>query len=71
MLYLDPQDHLYEGVETLSKYKVHRIAVIDRTDYSSSLLYILSPTRLIIFLMKVVRSPEHIFNRPSHGTEKI
>lgn len=56
MLFLDPQDHLYEAVETLSKYKVHRIAVIDRADYSNSLLYILSPTRIIIFLMKVVRA---------------
>jgi len=54
LLFLEPDDSLYEAVYTLSKYKVHRVPVIDREN-QNLILYILHPTRIILFLMKVVR----------------
>jgi len=54
LLFLEPDDHLYDAVYTLSKYKVHRVPVIDRAD-QNLILYVIHPTRIILFLMKVVR----------------
>jgi 5'-AMP-activated protein kinase regulatory gamma subunit len=59
---IDPQDTLYEAVTLFVKYRIHRLPVIDRIE-RNSVLYVLAPQRILVFLMKVMQSCLPIFSQ--------
>lgn len=62
LICVDPQDTLYEAVTLFVKYRIHRLPVIDRLELNS-VLYILAPQRILVFLMKVMQSRLPIFSQ--------
>ena len=51
---VEPTDTLFEALSMLSRFKVHRVPVIDRLD-QNTILYVLTATKIVVFLMKIVR----------------
>jgi CBS domain-containing protein len=62
LIWIDPQDTLYEAVTLFVKYRVHRLPVIDRVE-QNTILYVLTPSRILLFLMKVMHSRLPIFSQ--------
>lgn len=52
---MEPSDSLFEALSMLSRFKVHRVPVIDRLE-QNIILYVLTATKIVVFLMKIVRS---------------
>jgi 5'-AMP-activated protein kinase regulatory gamma subunit len=59
---IEPSDTLLEAVQLFVKYKIHRLPVIDREE-QNSILYILTPMRILVFLLKVMTTRMHIFSQ--------
>lgn len=51
---VEPSDTLFEALSMLSRFKVHRVPVIDRLE-QNSILYVLTAAKIVVFLMKIVR----------------
>lgn len=51
LIYIDPDETLYEASHTLLKYRIHRLPIIDRADSNSSILHIITHYRILSFLM--------------------
>jgi CBS domain-containing protein len=51
---MEPSDSLFEALSMLSRFKVHRVPVIDRLE-QNTILYVLTATKIVVFLMKIVR----------------
>ena len=50
---MDPSDSLFEALSMLSRFKVHRVPVIDRLE-QNTILYVLTATKIVVFLMKIM-----------------
>ena len=59
---MEPSDTLFEALSMLSRFKVHRVPVIDRLE-QNTILYVLTATKIVVFLMKIVCPPP--FKLPS------
>lgn len=60
---MEPSDSLFEALSMLSRFKVHRVPVIDRLE-QNIILYVLTATKIVVFLMKIVRSFSRLYGHP-------
>jgi predicted transcriptional regulator len=54
LIHLKPEDSIFKAGKTLLKFQIHRLPVIDREE-QNTILYIITHTRIIKFLMGNVR----------------
>lgn len=57
---VEPTDTLFEALSMLSRFKVHRVPVIDRLD-QNTILYVLTATKIVVFLMKIMAKRPALF----------
>lgn len=65
LVFLEPSDTLFEAVSMLSRFKVHRLPVIDRLE-QNTILYVLTASKIVVFLMKIVRYIASSFSTACH-----